>query len=176
MNDDFDNTQSKSAYKREATSLQELGTKLMALTSEQLARLPLNESLQAGLAEARRIRSQEARRRHASYIGRLVRETNHYQIEDALAALTDPLRQQRLQDWLQRLAADAAQLAAVFDEIMHTYPFANRQQLRQLLRHFVAAVPIDPANATKGEQEKFKRERRRTHQHLYQLDQQAPLY
>src|SRR5699024_12045740 len=78
--------------------------------------------------------------------------------------------------WLQRLAADAAQLAAVFDEIMHTYPFANRQQLRQLLRHFVAAVPIDPANATKGEQEKFKRERRRTHQHLYQLDQQAPLY
>src|SRR5699024_11757145 len=85
MNDDVDNTQSKSAYKREATSLQELGTKLMALTSEQLARLPLNESLQAGLAEARRIRSQEARRRHASYIGRLVRETNHYQIEDALA-------------------------------------------------------------------------------------------
>lgn len=174
MNDDFDNTQSKSAFKREAASLQELGTKLMALTPDQLARLPLNESLQAGLVEARRIRSQEARRRHASYIGRLVREADHYHIEDALAALSDPLRQQRLQDWLRRLEEDTEQLATVFDEVMHSYSFANRQRLRQLLRHFVAAIPADTHN--KAEQDRFKRERRRIHQYLHELDQQAPLY
>src|SRR5699024_2810268 len=176
MNDDFDNTQSRSAFKREATALQELGIKLMALTPEQLARLPLNDSLQAGLDEARRIRSHEARRRHASYIGRLVRETDHYHIEDALAAVTEPLRQQRLQKWIQRVEEDAEELPTVFNEIMDTYPHGNRQQLRQLLRHLINATPDAGADTSKAERDKHKHERRRLHQYLHELDQQAPLY
>ena len=72
---------SKSEQKRDDLVLQELGQSLMALKQSEQDRLPLGDSLRKGLEEARRITSNEARRRHSLYIGRLVRESNSDQIE-----------------------------------------------------------------------------------------------
>ena len=53
-------------------------------------------------------------------------------LEQALAALTDPLRHKRLLDWMERLdaCADARAAQPILDEIMTTYAAADRQHLR----------------------------------------------
>lgn len=176
MNDFYqDDFVSKSELKRESARQQQLGEQLMTLSAEQLARLPLNSSLLNALDEAKRIHSHEARRRHASYVGKLVRASDNVAIEEALTALKDPLREQRLLRWLERLEQAPEESTQLFNEVLNFYPHSDRQHLRQLIRHFVASVPASdtPDEAAK---QKFRREKRRLHQYLRELDQQAPLY
>lgn len=176
MNEHYqDDYISKSELKRESVQQQQLGEQLMALSNDQLARLPLNSSLLHALEEARRIRSHEARRRHASYVGKLVRASDFIAIEEALTSLNDPLRAQRLQHWVERLEQDIEASAQLFNEIVDFYPHCDRQHLRQLLRHFVSNVPTTEAPDDNAKQ-KHRREKRRLHQYLRELDQQAPLY
>ncbi len=171
MNDVYETSViSKSELKRESAHLQHVGEQLMALSSQQLARLPLTGSLLRALDEARNIRSHEARRRHAAYVGKLVRAADAYAIEEALNALHDPLRQQRLAHWVQRLEETPEQQTVLFNEILTFYPHADRQRLRQLMRHLVNAVQ------TQQEAPKLQREKRRLHQYLRELEEQAPLY
>lgn len=169
---------SKSELKREVDALQQVGEQLMNLKPAELARLPLNEPLLRAIDESRRITSHEARRRHAQYVGKLMRTADGDAIQQALAALTDPLRHKRLLDWMERLDACADTRAAqpVLDEIMTTYAAADRQHLRNLLRNYLASrAPegIEPDTATK---EKFKRERRKFYNYLNELERNAPLY
>lgn len=169
---------SKSELKREVDALQQVGEQLMNLKPAELARLPLNEPLLRAIDESRRITSHEARRRHAQYVGKLMRTADGDAIQQALAALTDPLRHKRLLDWMERLDACADTRAAqpVLDEIMTTYAAADRQHLRNLLRNYLASrAPegVEPDNAAK---EKFKRERRKFYNYLNELERNAPLY
>lgn len=176
MNEHYqDDYISKSELKRESVQQQQLGEQLMALSNDQLARLPLNSSLLHALEEARRIRSHEARRRHASYVGKLVRASDSIAIEEALTSLNDPLRAQRLQHWIERLEQDVEASAQLFNEVVDFYPHCDRQHLRQLLRHFVSSVPTTDTPDDNAKQ-KHRREKRRLHQYLRELDQQAPLY
>ena len=56
---------SKSELKRQMTALQQLGESLLALSDKQLARIPVgDERLLLAIAETRRIKSNNARRRH----------------------------------------------------------------------------------------------------------------
>lgn len=176
MNDFYqDDYVSKSELKRESARQQELGEQLMALSAEQLTRLPLNSSLLNALNEAKRITSHEARRRHASYVGKLVRASDNIAIEDALTALNDPLRAQRLLNWLERLEQEPQNNAVIFNEVLNFYPHSDRQHLRHLIRHFVGGIPNTESPDDNAKQ-KFRREKRRLHQYLRELDLQAPLY
>lgn len=176
MNDFYqDDYVSKSELKRESARQQQLGEQLMTLSAEQLARLPLNSSLLNALEEAKRIHSHEARRRHASYVGKLVRASDSIAIEEALTTLQDPLREQRLLRWLERLEQTPSEHSQLFNEILNFYPHSDRQHLRQLIRHFVANIP-EPDTPDDAAKQKLRREKRRLHQYLRQLDQQAPLY
>ncbi|SRR5690554_2467434 len=176
MNDFFqDDHVSKSELKRESARQQKLGEQLMTLSSEQLARLPLNSSLLNALNEAKRIHSHEARRRHASYVGKLVRASDDIAIEEALTALQDPLREQRLLHWVERLEQAPQENAQLFNEILSFFPHSDRQHLRQLIRHFISSMP-EAENPDAAAKQKFRREKRRLHQYLRELDQQAPLY
>lgn len=158
---------SKSALKRESAELQTLGEKLITLSPEQLTRLPINDSLHHALNEAKRIRSHEARRRHAAYVGKLIRDTNYDVMRDAVAAMFDPVRQQRLVNWIDRLEHNPAELATLFDEITAFYTHADRQHLRQLLRQFSSAVKKE-TNTSK--------QRSKLHAYLRDLEAQTPLY
>ncbi|MGE0800727.1 MAG: ribosome biogenesis factor YjgA [Lautropia sp.] len=76
---------SKTRRKKQMLALQSLGERLVGLPQAQLDALPLPEPLGDAVAEARRIRSHEGRRRQLQYIGRLMRETDATAIEAALA-------------------------------------------------------------------------------------------
>src|SRR5579863_6506630 len=64
---------SRSARKRQATALQELGVRLTALRPARLAELGLPEELLVAVLEAQRLRSRAALARQRQYIGRLMR-------------------------------------------------------------------------------------------------------
>lgn len=77
---------SKSAKKREAHALVELADTLVNLSNKQLAAIPLDEELQAAIAEARRL-NKGARKRQLKYLGKLLRGYDTEPIQKALQRL-----------------------------------------------------------------------------------------
>ena len=66
--------QSKSARKREAASLQELGVELAGLPDPEIAALDLPDKLFAALRDLKRLPSHGAQVRQRQYIGKLMRD------------------------------------------------------------------------------------------------------
>jgi ribosome-associated protein len=136
--DDDAQRPSKTARKREAHELQELGEALLALPDERLAALPIGDTLLAALQEARRIRSHEGRRRQLQYVGKLVRQTPVEAIvalREALAAQQlgsahDTLALHRAERWREELVADDDAL----ERWVALHPQADVQRLRSLVR------------------------------------------
>ena len=73
--DDKKSRPSKTQLKREMTELQNLGLKLVGLNAKQLKTLELPEELAEAVALGQRLTKHEALRRHAQYIGRIMRKT-----------------------------------------------------------------------------------------------------
>lgn len=65
---------SKTQRKREMAELQVLGEKLLLLKAKQLKNLMLSEELMQAVALGQRLTKKEAVRRHAQYIGKLMRD------------------------------------------------------------------------------------------------------
>lgn len=65
---------SRSQKKRDSTQLQKIGEELANLAPAKLAGLPLTEDLEQAIAEYRKIKNKEAKRRQIQYLGRLMRE------------------------------------------------------------------------------------------------------
>ncbi len=139
MDDEFETeefTPSKSARKREMTALQKIGEELVGLSERELARMPLeDEKLQQAIHEARRIRSNSARRRQLQYIGKLMRNIDATPLANALAALH---QQQHVTDAFHQIEDHRDQLLTGTNEaveaILQEYPQADRQHLRQLVK------------------------------------------
>ena len=132
-----DSGPSKSELKRQMTALQKIGEELVDLSVRELGRIPIeNDDLMQAIREARRIRSNSARRRHLQYIGKLMRGIDSQAIERALTDLHQQRRGEadafheieRLRDQL------IEQGVAGIEEVVECYPSADRQHLRQLLR------------------------------------------
>ena len=123
---------SKTRRKLEMQDLQDVGLKIMDLKAGQQARLPLSDALRAALEEARRINHPDARRRHALYVGRLISDGDTDSLLTALDTLTDPVRQQRLQQWTEQVLACPGPRDAepLLQRILEFYPEADRQTLR----------------------------------------------
>ncbi|EKF74169.1 hypothetical protein A11A3_10132 [Alcanivorax hongdengensis A-11-3] len=173
-----DDYTSKTQLKRDDQALQEIGLSLMELKESELARLPLTDSLLKALDEAKRITSNEARRRHAQFLGRLVRESDSERIIAALAALQDPFRSQRLTNWVDEIAGkpQLRDAETVLQQVLEFFPHGDRQQLRNLARNMLKTRLDDPASASAEQKDRFKRERRKLMNYLNQLDKSAPLY
>ena len=169
---------SKTQQKRDDSALQELGLSLMDMKPAERERLPLGDELKKALDEAGRINHHEARRRHAQYIGRLMRESNSEQIIQALEAFHDPFRQQRLTNWVEQIMAcdQPRDAESTLQQVLEFFPHGERQQLRNLSRNALKSRVADPATASAAEKDKFKRERRKLMSYLNQLDKTAPLY
>ena len=79
---------SKSQLKREMTALQKIGEELVGLSERELAKIPIvDEDLQLAIEEAHRIRSNNARKRHLQYIGKVMRNVDTAPIVQALDQL-----------------------------------------------------------------------------------------
>lgn len=154
---------SKSELKRDADELQQVGIKLMEMKANKLKRLPLSDSLIFAIEESKRIQSNEARRRHAQYMGKLMRQTDSERLLAALEELESPLRQKRLQDWLERIdnCTNSKESGALVQEFLNWYPDAERQHLMNLCRNVISAKPPQAEDANHQQMDKFKRERRK---------------
>jgi ribosome-associated protein len=128
---------SKSARKREATALQELGERLVALSPARLEQLPLPPELHAAVRQAQGIRQRGGRKRQLQYIGKLMRCIDPEPIRAALAegqmhALAAKTRHRQLERLCEALlSGDGSSLR---DFLQH-HPGADAQHLRQLIRN-----------------------------------------
>ena len=75
---------SKSQLKRESHALQDLGKRLVALSKDQLARIPLDDQLLEAIDLAHRIQNKRsALKRHYQYLGKLLRARDPGPITEA---------------------------------------------------------------------------------------------
>ena len=132
---------SRSANRRAALDVLELGEQLVALSAAQLARLPIPDEVMPHIRETQRITSYGARKRQLAFLAKQMRR----QDDEALDAIRDALskdgdagrretaamhRIEALRDSLLGEDGDAA-MTALLDE----HPQADRQKLRQLVRN-----------------------------------------
>ena len=126
--------QSKSARKREAAALQELGVQLSALPDQEIKALELPDNLFVALRDLRRLPSHGAQVRQRQYIGKLMRNIDP---EPVLAKLAERKRRhdleirsfQQIERWRDRLLSEPAAAA----ELLQEYPRADRATLMKLL-------------------------------------------
>lgn len=131
-----DDEKSKSQLKREMTALQDLGEVLVELSAHELERIPLPEKLYDAVVAARGMPQRGARKRQLQYIGKVMRDVDVEPIREHLAELQSRSRQsasrqhhlERLRDLLLN-EGDAA-----MEEVLRTFPNADRTHLRQLMR------------------------------------------
>lgn len=132
---------SRSANRRAALDVLELGEQLVALSAAQLARLPIPDEVMPHIRETQRITAYGARKRQLAFLAKQMRR----QDDEALDAIRDALgkdgeatrretaamhRIEALRDTLLGDDGDAAMTALLDD-----YPGADRQKLRQLVRN-----------------------------------------
>src|SRR6201996_3186052 len=125
---------SKSARKREAANLQELGVQLSALPDQEIKALGLPETLFIALRDLRRLPSHGAQVRQRQYIGKLMRSMDP---EPVLANLAERKQRldveirhfQQIERWRDRLLSEPA---AALDDLLQEYPQADRAKVTQL--------------------------------------------
>src|SRR5689334_24964621 len=127
---------SKTRRKKEMHELQDLGAALLELPQAQLDALGLDERLARAVAEAKRIRSHEAKRRQMQYIGKLMRDVDPAPIRARVDALSgqsaqEGARHRRLEAQREKLLADDAALT----EYVAAHGGADLQELRTLIRN-----------------------------------------
>lgn len=126
---------SKSARKREAHDQQALGEALAALPEPALASVAMPEALRDALAELRRTRSHEGRRRQLQYIGKLMRQADLGPLREAVAAAQlgrahDALALHRAEHWRAELVAHDDAVTRWIAE----HPNTDVPRLRALIR------------------------------------------
>ena len=128
---------SKSQRRRDALEIRALAARLIGLSQSQLAQVPLDDRLRSEIEQARRIRSNVARKRQMQFVAKLMRRGDPAEIEAALAAFDQDARQlaarqHRSEAWRDHLltAGDAA-----IGELLQRRRDADAQALRQLVRN-----------------------------------------
>lgn len=135
--DDEPGEPSKTQIKQAMRELQNMAVELTKLKPEQLATIPLTPELERALAETKKIKKNEALRRHHQYLGRLMRNVDHEAIQAALTELQD--EQNRLirlshamEHWRDQLIEGDE---TVLQQFIDHFPQVDRQHLRQLVRN-----------------------------------------
>jgi ribosome-associated protein len=126
---------SKTQLKKEMHELQDLGEALVGLPDDRVVDLPISESLRDAVAEYKRTKSFEGKRRQMQYIGKLMRKNDVEPIREAVAAMKlgrakDALALHEAERWrVELLASDDA-----LTRWMAEHAGTDLQQLRSLIR------------------------------------------
>jgi ribosome-associated protein len=126
---------SKTQLKKEMHELQSLGEALVGLPDNRVVDLPISERLRDAVAEYKRTKSFEGKRRQMQYIGKLMRKDDVEPIREAVAAMQlgrakDSLALHEAERWrVELLASDDALTRWTTD-----HPTSDLQQLRSLIR------------------------------------------
>jgi len=135
----------KSQQKREALAIQDLGKRLVGLSSDQLRQLSLPQDILDAVEEAQRIRSHEAKRRQILFIASLMRNVDVEPINQALTNLLSGKIEgtrlfHKLEHWRDCLLDGQDD---ILDQICKEFPEADRQQIGQLTRNARKEAALD---------------------------------
>jgi ribosome-associated protein len=126
----------KTALKREMVALQKLAGRLLEFSEQRLAPLGFSEKVRLAMAEGRRLKVPDARRRHQRFLAKLFLDED----TSAMEAFIDNIdgkhaagsRQfHHLEQWRDRLIEEGDK---AFEALLEEQPAADRQKLRQLIR------------------------------------------
>ena len=127
---------SRSQLKRDNQELRDMAEKLVLLAKSQLEKFTLDDSLNAAIKEARRLKNLDARRRQIQYIAKILRNIDVGEINHSLEKLnhqSQTFRQHfaKLEEWRDRFINEGNN---AIEDFIAQYPEADRQQLRNLQR------------------------------------------
>lgn len=140
--DDSELPKSKSQLKREMHALQDMGLRLTQLKPEQLAKVPMSDTLAAAIEESHRIKQNEAKRRHMQRIGKLMRAEDAEAIQQILdeldsSSLAHAKKFHELESWRDRLINGGPE---ALTEYLNQNPQGDHQHLRHLIRNAIKDV------------------------------------
>ena len=132
---------SRSANRRAALDVLELGERLVAMSAAQLARLPLPEDLLPHIRETQRITSHVAHKRQLAFLAKQMRKLDDGQLDairdamgkDGEAARRETAVLHRAEALREALLGDDGD--AAMTDLLAAHPQADRQKLRQLVRN-----------------------------------------
>lgn len=134
--DEASGFESKSQRRRDALEVKSLASRLIDLSPALLAKVPLDETQRAAIGEARRIRSNVARKRQLQFVAKLLRRGDPDPIRQALDAFGADARQlagrqHRAEAWRDHLLATGD---SAISELLRQRHNSDAQPLRQLMR------------------------------------------
>jgi ribosome-associated protein len=130
---------SKTQLKRESHAIQDLGKRLVALSTDQLARIPLDEPVLEAIALAHRIQNKRsALKRHYQFLGKLLRARDSEAIFAALYDIDNQSqhsikKHHRAERWRDRILLEGND---AIETLVTEIEAADRQKLRQHLRNY----------------------------------------
>ena len=132
---------SRSAQRRAALDVLELGEQLVAMTSTQLAKLPIPEDLLPHIRDTQRIPSHIAHKRQLAFLAKQMRKLDDEVLDairdamstDGEAARRETAAMHRVEALRDALLGDEGD--AAMTQLLAAHPAADRQQLRQLVRN-----------------------------------------
>jgi len=147
MEEQFDESEpSKTQLKKLATELQDLGQQLTAFKTSDLDRLPLSDQLRSAVSEFKRLpNSYGARRRQLQFIGKLMRESDKENIENAISKLnSSTIQVNQTEQLILELAEQIIDKGdTAINELVAYHSNLERQKLRQLYREIHKASGKD---------------------------------
>lgn len=136
---DDEDRPSKSAVKREMLALQDLGKQLCELPFEKVKKAPIGERLLDAIAEYHKCRSFGAKGRQLQFIGKLMRNEEHEDIQawvngESVEQKLKTLNLHAAEQWRDKLVAEPALLS----ELIKAYPNAAQHNLNTVIRQAAA--------------------------------------
>ena len=133
---EIDDLPSRSQLKRDSQELRDMGAQLVQMPNAHLDKIAMDSTLLAAIKEARRLKSNDARRRQIQYIGKLMRNMDLTEIRHSVEKLNHQSQTFRqhfamLEQWRDRLIDEGN---SAIEEFLIAYPNADRQQIRNLSR------------------------------------------
>jgi ribosome-associated protein len=147
---------SKSSVKRDMLALTDLGRVLCEMPYDKLKRAPLGERLLIEILEFHKCKSFGAKKRQMQFIGKLIREEEHEEIQawvngETVEQKLKVLHLHAAEQWRDRLIIDP-NLLSVFIE---NYPSATQENLNPIIRQAI--------------QERLAKKPPRNFRHLFQI-------
>lgn len=136
--DKYEDWISKSQLKRDSKELQSLGKKLASFSTEQLAKVPLNDKMQDAIELAHKLSNKRgALKRHFQFIGKVLRSIDVDPIISAVEAIENTDKSgklifKKMEYWRDRIVAEGD---PAINECCEQNNNMDRQKLRQLSRN-----------------------------------------
>ena len=132
---------SRSAQRRAALDVLELGEQLVGMTAAQLGRLPIPDTLMPDIRDTQRITSHGARKRQVAFLAKQMRKLDDDELDairdamstDGEAARKETAAMHRIEALRDALLGDDGD--AEMTALLAAHPAADRQHLRQLVRN-----------------------------------------